>query len=964
MTGLTNLVAAQLSAFAYIPLASLTNGATFYTNPSTGQTTTLPSGWYIDTTDSYATSSLLAGYNQYIVFKNDSVPKQSIVVFKGSDPGANFISDFTNNGSAAWTLLSTKAVNAVGTLQSEGYTVMTDGHSLGGGMAQTLALEFGLQGYGQNSLPISTTSVQQYLTNNGFLTLANAVSDYQFLHSFTEVNTLGDPATNIYSISNNLTGAAFLYTPTSTTTLSGGGSFVTGELSGLAIGGVQGAADLGYNAYEAHSINTVVSLLSAGGVTGSQISLTAVQADEAAAVIATVSSVTVNPNGSSTVTETNGTTYNVATTTNAAPPTSLTSLASGETYIFDPGTTNVAYTITGIAGVNASAIAYDPKTGGTLTFTQDTTPGLKLSDGAVLNVPGGGDMQLANVAGGTAAPEQTLIDYLSQIGDPLTAAQLNTDNYNYLYPAAASTYTLPIANQITSTTSLVDVFYVLNGNPAGAIVAGQSTAIATYILNGVQQHTPAQAYNELYVYPAGNGDLSRDTITGIQELVGENAQITLTQAQFSEFATITGNGNLIAATGGTFDLRGDPNADFNLTASDWSGTTLIGNNVSGENLVASLFGNDTLIAGNAPGDELVAGEGVDTMNGGTAGGDTFVINRSLADGSVITGNGSGNILQVAPNSDISGATVKGVQTLSYSGSIIVSFAELNEFSNIVGKGTITVADTGTVAAGSTLKVTGVVTIPTLAISGGGIVTSQGGTLTGLVTVNSGALMIGYGTINGADIINGTVVSSGGTLNITGNVTGSGTLTVGSGAINLSGSAVTIASASVNAGGSLTVSGADSIANLTDNGTITVASGSSLDVSSTLNPASSGIFQLTTKGSLEIAAILGAGAKIQFLGTSQANKLIIDSAANFGTRIGTASYAGPLLESFTAGDIIDLKGIASAGLGLAYSAASGDLQITGSSGSPLATLAFQNSTLGAGTFHTASDGLGGTLITHS
>jgi hypothetical protein len=302
--------------------------------------------------------------------------------------------------------------------------------------------------------------------------------------------------------------------------------------------------------------------------------------------------------------------------------------------------------------------------------------------------------------------------------------------------------------------------------------------------------------------------------------------------------------------------------------------------------------------------------------------------------------------------------------LSYSGSITVSLAELSEFSSIVGNGTITVADAGTVAAGSTLKVTGVVTIPTLSISGGGIVTSQGGTLTGLVTVNSGGLMIGYGTINGADTINGTVVSSGGTLNITGDVTGSGTLTVGSGAINLSGSSVTIASASVNAGGSLTVSGADSIANLTDNGTITVASGGSLDVSSALNSASTGIFQLTTKASLEIAAILGSGLKIQFLGSAPTNELTIDSAANFGTNVGSPSYAGPLLESFAAGDTIDLKGIASAGLKLAYASATGDLQIAGSSGNPLATLAFQNSTLGAGAFHTASDGVGGTLITHS
>jgi hypothetical protein len=119
-----------------------------------------------------------------------------------------------------------------------------------------------------------------------------------------------------------------------------------------------------------------------------------------------------------------------------------------------------------------------------------------------------------------------------------------------------------------------------------------------------------------------------------------------------------------------------------------------------------------------------------------------------------------------------------------------------------------------------------------------------------------------------------------------------------------------------------------------------------------------------KASLEIAAILGLGTKIQFLGSAPSNELIIDKATSFGLHVGTASYAGPLLENFAAGDIIDLKGIASTGLRLAYTAASGELQVTGSSGSVLATLAFQNSSLGVGTFHSASDGAGGTLITHS
>jgi uncharacterized repeat protein (TIGR03803 family) len=174
----------------------------------------------------------------------------------------------------------------------------------------------------------------------------------------------------------------------------------------------------------------------------------------------------------------------------------------------------------------------------------------------------------------------------------------------------------------------------------------------------------------------------------------------------------------------------------------------------------------------------------------------------------------------------------------------------------------------------------------------------------------------------------------------------------------------VATTTVAAGSTLNMTNTESIPNLVDNGTVAIASGGSLDVSSAVDPSSSGIFQLTGNASLKIASILGTGLKIQFLGRAPTNKLTLDSAANFGTQIGTASYASPLLESFTAGDTIDLKGIASAGLKLAYTSATGDLQIAGSAGNALATLAFQNSTLGAGTFHSASDGAGGTLITHS
>jgi hypothetical protein len=165
--------------------------------------------------------------------------------------------------------------------------------------------------------------------------------------------------------------------------------------------------------------------------------------------------------------------------------------------------------------------------------------------------------------------------------------------------------------------------------------------------------------------------------------------------------------------------------------------------------------------------------------------------------------------------------------------------------------------------------------------------------------------------------------------------------------------------SVQAPGSNPLGPTESVVN---NGIIKLSN--TADLPSSVDTSSSGTYQLTFGGTVEIDTPLGPNAKIQFLASNPANELIIDHAANFGLNVGTASYAGPLLEGFIAGDTIDLKDVAPTGVLLDYSGVSGDLQITGGTGAEHATLSFQSSTLGTGSFHAASDGSGGTLITHS
>ncbi len=64
----------------------------------------------------------------------------------------------------------------------------------------------------------------------------------------------------------------------------------------------------------------------------------------------------------------------------------------------------------------------------------------------------------------------------------------------------------------------------------------------------------------------------------------------------------------------------------------------------------------------------------------------------------------------------------------------------------------------------------------------------------------------------------------------------------------------------------------------------------------------------------------------------------------------------------AGGTIDLKDVAVAGATSAYNATTGLLQVSHGA-TALATLAFDNATLGAGAFHLGNDGTGHLLLTH-
>jgi hypothetical protein len=115
--------------------------------------------------------------------------------------------------------------------------------------------------------------------------------------------------------------------------------------------------------------------------------------------------------------------------------------------------------------------------------------------------------------------------------------------------------------------------------------------------------------------------------------------------------------------------------------------------------------------------------------------------------------------------------------------------------------------------------------------------------------------------------------------------------------------------------------------------------------------------VNTSSQLQIAVDQGKSNSVDFLGKGE---LIVENFNKWGTGVGTASYAGPVIDSFVAGDSIDLANFAfSTSIKDTYTASTGLLQLN--NGSVSATLKFDNSTLGSTHFSFASQG-SGTLVT--
>jgi len=158
-----------------------------------------------------------------------------------------------------------------------------------------------------------------------------------------------------------------------------------------------------------------------------------------------------------------------------------------------------------------------------------------------------------------------------------------------------------------------------------------------------------------------------------------------------------------------------------------------------------------------------------------------------------------------------------------------------------------------------------------------------------------------------------------------------------------------------AGSSWQLNGANAVATLSNNGVLDIKG--SLNVFTAIDPASTGLFEIDNSATLEVASVFGGGTQMQFLSNSN---LVIDTAGSFGTGVSGASYAGPLLENFGAGDTVDIKNFSANGSALSYDGSTGLMQISNGA-SQAASLHFLASSVGNGAFQVAADGASGILI---
>ena len=514
---------------------------------------------------------------------------------------------------------------------------------------------------------------------------------------------------------------------------------------------------------------------------------------------------------------------------------------------------------------------------------------------------------------------------------------------------AAPTITSPASGSTDTTTAEPTI--------SGTGVAGDTVTLS--IDGGASVTTTVQSNGSWSYTPTSPLSNASHTITATQAASGGPSS---TAATDTFTVNVSGGGQTISSTvTGPFTLSASSNP-LTITSAGSVNTTASGaDGIDGDSSAAWSINNAGTVSSSQRYGISLHGAGSSILNSGSISGysGSGGYGVDLEDGGSVSNAGAGSISGGEDGIFVNGAA----GTIINSGRIISSF---DDGIGLFGGGSIT-NNAGAMIQAPTSGGFGPAAVY---IPNGSAHVINDGSISGQYGVYLGVA----GTVENAGTISGTssavdfaVSSSANQLIVdpgavfSGSVNGNGgvlELTAGTGSIGSIGSSSFSGFQTLidDPGGDWTLTGSNSIANVTDNGSLVVAG--SLHVSTAVSSTSTGQFDLQAGGLLEVAADAAANSQIDFLGASQ---LTIDNAALFGTGVGGSSDAGPLLENFVTGDTIDLHSFSATGAALLYNPADGLLQITNGS-SQVATLDFQNSTLGTGSFSFASDGSGGIKIT--
>ncbi len=618
-----------------------------------------------------------------------------------------------------------------------------------------------------------------------------------------------------------------------------------------------------------------------------------------------------------------------------------------DTFTVNVSTAPAAPTITSPANGSTVATTSDPVISGTGVTGDTVTVSIDGSVAGTAPVLGGAwsytpSKPLANASHSVTATQ-------AATGGPSSApSATDTFTVNVSTAPAAPTITSPANGSTVATTSDPVISGTgVTGDTVTVSIDG-SVAGTAPVLGGAWSYTPTKplanaSHSVTATQAATGGPSSAPSATDTFTVDAGNSSLTISTATVGPLTLVPANNHLTITRAGAVTASSADAVDGGSGAT-WS--------INNAGTIASL--SQSGLALNSAGDSVVNSGSISGYGGPGAYG------VALERGGSLDNSSSGSI------------TGGDDAVIAYDGSCRINNAGTikSTFDDAIGlfKGGDVTNDAGGVIQAPTSGGYGPAGV--YIASGSANVTNRGaiqgmygvyydvaGTVENAGSISGTSYAIDFGANS---IANRLIIDPGAVFN--GNVDGNGgtlELSAGLGSIGKIGSDAFSGFQTLNndANAHWTLTGDNAIANVTNDGSLTVAG--LLDVSAAVDAACTGQFLLQSGASMEVAADSAAHSEIDFTGPAA---LIVDDVSRFGTGVGSSSYVGPQIADFSRGDSIDLHDFSVTKAAMLYDATTGVLQLTNGS-SQVATFNFQNASLGAGSFSLGSDGDGGTLLKH-